>query len=112
MIEPQAGRLFTGPVGTAADELTEISFGDARALDRALGGGTVVSHGPKRELRQRIAFRHPAAGLDSGRLIGARIDTLTLHGVNLAGPGLVVTSAEPVDDGDNLWIVAERWEDA
>lgn len=112
MIEPQAGRLFMGPVGSTADELTEVGFGDARALDRALGGGTIVSHGPKRELRQRIAFRHPAAGLTPEQVIGARVDTLTLHGVNLAGPGLIVTSAEPVDDGENLWIVAERWEDA
>jgi hypothetical protein len=110
MIEPQAGRLFIGPVGTPEDELTEVGSYTARDLDRALGGGTIASHSPKREMRQRIAFRHPAAGLDPERLIGGRVDSLTLHGVNLAGPGLVIVSAEPVDDGTNLWIVAERWE--
>jgi hypothetical protein len=101
MIPPQAGRLFMGPIGTPDDQLTEVRFTSEPLVFE-----------PVRELRQRIAFRYPSAGLEHERLVGAQVDTLALHGVNLAGPGLVVTSAEPVDDGDNLWIIAERWEDA
>jgi hypothetical protein len=101
MIEQRAGRMLAGPTITLGGEWVELGRTE---------GGVVFT--PKRKLRQRIAFRHPAPGLDPARLIGARIDTLTLHGVNLAGPGLIVVSAEPVDDSENLWIVAERWEDA
>ncbi len=111
MIEPQAGRLFIGPVGTPEGQLREVGF-TTEGLGRALTGGTISSDGPSpgRDLRQRVAFRHPAAGLDPAQLIGGRIDSLMLHGVNLAGPGLVITEATSVDDGDNLWIVAENGE--
>ncbi len=111
MIPSQEGRLYIGPVGTPDDELTEVGAYRARDLDRVLGGGTIVSHGPKRELRGRIAFRYPAAGLTPEQVIGAHVESLTHHGVNLARPGHVVVAAEPIDGGD-LWIIAERWEDA
>lgn len=111
MIGPQAGRLFIGPLGTPDDQLKEVGF-TPEGLGRALTGGTISSDGrsPSRDPRQRVAFRHPAAGLDPERLIGVHVDSLTLHGVNLAGPGLTITEATPVDNGDNLWIVAENWE--
>lgn len=62
-------------------------------------------------MTERVAFRHPASDGDPEQLIGRHVDSITLHGVNLVRPGLVVTAATPIDDGKALWIVAERWEE-
>lgn len=87
----------------------EGSAFDVEALRRGLRGGTVVTSAVQRELTGRIAFRQPAEGHAPEALVGCRVESLTLHGANLAGPGFVVTEAKLLDDGD-LWIIAERWE--
>ncbi|WP_346179637.1 hypothetical protein, partial [Streptomyces cuspidosporus] len=77
---------------------------------RGLQGATITTSISGPRLTDRIAFRLPVAGHDPAELVGRRVGSLTLDGHELVRPGLVIASATPAEDGETLWVVAERYE--
>lgn len=66
---------------------------------------------------QRVAVALPLPGewppgrtwadVDPSILVGRPISEITLDGVPIGGTGLTITSAEAIDGGQRLWVVAE-----